>query len=171
MDERTNRSGFIPRRMMVDKSISNAAKLIYCEMTAHMDKDGEVNLGKRDLAELTKYKSGSISKAIRKLIDRGYIKSPSIEEIDFLKLMNKKSLRGLGKGKYICEWCEINTNVIDEHHYPVPKKDGGKETVNICPNCHYEYHRFEGKYFINEDEEMIAWMYEKSNEQAFRTFG
>lgn len=41
----------------------------------------------------------------------------------------------------VCEWCGCRTSAIQKHHYPIPKRKGGKETVNICPNCHYEYHQ------------------------------
>lgn len=39
-----------------------------------------------------------------------------------------------------CEWCKVSTAFTHAHHYPIPKSEGGTETVNICPNCHTEYH-------------------------------
>lgn len=48
-----------------------------------------------------------------------------------------------------CEWCGNNTIVLHEHHYPLKKSKGGTETVNICPNCHYEFHALENSYLIN----------------------
>ena len=39
-----------------------------------------------------------------------------------------------------CEWCGTKTFALQEHHYPIPRYKGGKETVRICPNCHSEYH-------------------------------
>jgi hypothetical protein len=39
-----------------------------------------------------------------------------------------------------CEWCSCRTAWTHAHHYPVMRADGGTETVNICPNCHTEFH-------------------------------
>ena len=44
-----------------------------------------------------------------------------------------------------CEWCGRDSIVLNEHHYPIPKAEGGTETVSICPNCHYGYH-----YLVNQ---------------------
>ena len=51
------------------------------------------------------------------------------------------------KGKKICEWCKCKTSVLHRHHYPVPKRLGGMEVVNICSNCHAEFHVKEGREF------------------------
>lgn len=40
----------------------------------------------------------------------------------------------------VCEWCGERCYVLHKHHYPIPKKFGGTETVNICPNCHSVFH-------------------------------
>jgi hypothetical protein len=45
--------------------------------------------------------------------------------------------KGIG---FSCEWCGTRTCAIVEHHFPIPKKDGGTEVVKICPNCHMEFH-------------------------------
>jgi hypothetical protein len=39
-----------------------------------------------------------------------------------------------------CEWCGCFTGYLHNHHYPIPRKQGGEETVSICPNCHSEFH-------------------------------
>ncbi len=54
-------------------------------------------------------------------------------------------LSSKGTGEKTCEWCGCKTSVLNKHHYPVPKRDGGTETVNICSNCHNEFHLREGK--------------------------
>lgn len=43
------------------------------------------------------------------------------------------------KGKP-CEWCDDHSLAIQKHHYPIPEKDGGKKTVDICVVCHAIYH-------------------------------
>lgn len=57
------------------------------------------------------------------------------------KVLCDKQPQG-GIGTETCNWCKCTTIILHEHHYPIPKKDGGTETVKICPNCHYEFHYF-----------------------------
>ena len=49
-------------------------------------------------------------------------------------------LKNKSNPKFKCEWCGCGCNVINEHHYPIPKSMGGTKIVRICPNCHYEFH-------------------------------
>ena len=46
----------------------------------------------------------------------------------------------------LCQWCKCETYVLHKHHYPITKKQGGNETVNICANCHYEFHCLTAKH-------------------------
>ena len=41
----------------------------------------------------------------------------------------------------ICEWCGKESYILHRHHYPIPRNKGGTEIVNICPNCHYTFHK------------------------------
>lgn len=50
-----------------------------------------------------------------------------------------------------CEWCGHRTTTLHRHHYPVPKRLGGKDIVNICANCHTEFHAKEAKVFGGAD--------------------
>ena len=80
---------------------------------------------------------------IRTLKERGYLTSTPIKEIDILKELKKKTPQKINSDiGYIseCVWCGTETLVIEKHHYPIPKKDGGKEVVDICPLCHTEFH-------------------------------
>ena len=39
-----------------------------------------------------------------------------------------------------CSWCKCSTFTLHSHHWPVKKCEGGCQTIDICPNCHVEYH-------------------------------
>ncbi len=69
---------------------------------------------------------------------------------DNYKEIKELMLSNLNNGGYKCEWCGNKTNIIHEHHYPVPKRLGGTDTVSICPNCHYEFHFYEHTYELNK---------------------
>ncbi len=47
-----------------------------------------------------------------------------------------------------CSWCKCLTAELHSHHYPIPKAKGGKKTIEICPNCHCEFHRLTGRGFF-----------------------
>lgn len=42
---------------------------------------------------------------------------------------------------FVCDWCGKESFLLHSHHYPIPANKGGKNIVNICPNCHYTYHK------------------------------
>ena len=67
------------------------------------------------------------------LIDLNHNKFSDVKEAKDFTINNSHS------GK-VCEWCGKESYVLQKHHYPVPYHLGGKDTVNICPNCHYTYH-------------------------------
>lgn len=39
-----------------------------------------------------------------------------------------------------CDWCKGNTYRLEEHHFPLSRKEGGCSVVGICAQCHDEYH-------------------------------
>ena len=41
----------------------------------------------------------------------------------------------------VCEWCGKQCYILQKHHYPISASNCGQQTVNICPNCHYTYHK------------------------------
>jgi hypothetical protein len=70
---------------------------------------------------------------------RGTIRS----EQSSYESIKEQILTKKGNGEKICAWCGCKTTVLHKHHYPIPKRLGGKETVDICPNCHDEFHVME----------------------------
>lgn len=158
------RSGFLPRTMLIS-GLSISAKCVYVEMTANMEPDGTVSINKNQLAKNLDRTVKSVSDGIKKLIEADYITEVNIDDI--VHHLKNNGLNGLGVGVYKCSWCGIKTNVIDKHHYPIPRSEGGTEVIEICPNCHAEYHRCESSYVINEDDGTIAWMYETSFKNSF----
>lgn len=107
--------------------------------------DGRITL--RKLKEYTGISSyETIASAISDLVTNN-----AIEPIDGMRpneakdLLCRKQPQTLGESDEtffpnICAWCECATAHLHAHHWPVPKSEGGTETVDICPNCHMEYH-------------------------------
>lgn len=91
---------------------------------------------------LLRIKERAFRERLQKMCELGLLKklSNSTDSADIVNLLKNKNMRGLGVGSSTCQWCGVNTSVLHEHHYPIPKSKGGTETVAICPNCHHEFH-------------------------------
>lgn len=61
--------------------------------------------------------------------------------------IKEQILGSKGEGDLTCAWCGCKTTLLHKHHYPIPKRMGGKETVSICSNCHSEFHLMEGRIY------------------------
>jgi hypothetical protein len=82
------------------------------------------------------FSTKTIQRSLEFLLSKGYVvlSETSPEEAKEIVLKNKRNC------KFKCEWCGCGCNVINKHHYPIPKSMGGANLVNICPNCHCEFH-------------------------------
>lgn len=69
------------------------------------------------------------------------------EQISSYEIIRNEIMSNKGNGDKVCEWCGCKTSVLHNHHFPIPKRLGGKEVVHICSNCHHEFHAKEGNLF------------------------
>lgn len=131
--------------LYVDKNVAkevglNTATILFSIKKA-IENEGKSTFDIRYIQEkyLPFFSTSTIIKAVKKLQKKGYLKQNKIssEKAKEIVLMEKQ------KPKYVCEWCGCGCNVLNEHHYPISKSDGGEEIVKICPNCHYEFHSVE----------------------------
>ena len=126
-----------------NKKISAAANILYADLLGCCSQTGEVIVNYNDYSLFYGKTKTCVTDWFTELEKEGLIKQkpiPTQEEI--VSLLAKKNLIGFGIGSRICEWCEVTTMILHKHHYPIQKKDGGKKTVDICPNCHHEFHCF-----------------------------
>ncbi len=64
-----------------------------------------------------------------------------------------------------CSWCEAESCILHAHHFPFKKSQGGIVNVNICPNCHAEFHFLENYYvFTDKILDHIKIIYEGDDE-------
>lgn len=92
----------------------------------------------------------TISRCIDKLISAKFVIKFDLTSEEKFEAISGKKMKGMGIGNKTCEWCECNTTVLHNHHFPIPRKLRGVETVNICPNCHYEFHHLTSELIIKE---------------------
>ncbi|NLI61192.1 MAG: hypothetical protein GX375_07170 [Clostridiales bacterium] len=121
--------------VLVDKDLAGKTSISTAMTLAIIEWQGtlETSIIKR----FTNASERSIKRHIKWLRDNGYLESRKFkpEEIKELVLNAEKC--------YKCEWCKKDTFMIHEHHYPIPKRQGGDKTVKLCPNCHSAYHKIE----------------------------
>ncbi len=116
------------------------AKLLYGEITALSNEKGYCWASNKYFAELYKVNIQAVSLWIKILEENGFIECKRDKDIISKILDKRNSFNNLGIGKKQCEWCGVNTFILHKHHYPILKEKGGKKIVNICPNCHHEFH-------------------------------
>ena len=93
------------------------------------------------IAEVLNISNHMVKTGLKNMHDFGLIELNNHNPESVKKLItNKKDFEGCGIGDKQCEWCGINTVYTHNHHYPIRKEDGGTKTVDICPNCHQEFH-------------------------------
>jgi len=92
----------------------------------------------------------TIGRCIEQLVLAGNIIKVPLTSLDKFKIISAKKMNGLGIGNRICEWCGYKSTVIHRHHYPISRRDKGTEIVNICANCHCEFHHLTSELIIQE---------------------
>ena len=145
--------GISPANVRYDNSLTPNAKLLYGDITGLADKNGLCKIGIDKLSNDCQTTRALLNNYLKELSKHHYITIVKLRfDAEILKL---KNLNGYGIGNKKCVWCKINTSVLHKHHYPTPKKSGGIETVNICPNCHHEFHFYSTiiiKLILNENQ-------------------
>lgn len=130
---------FIPVEILKDARLTTVEKMI-----ASLEENGLKNRTNKEIADFLAISNKNLAHGFEKLKELGYIRDDkfSYEEIKEIVLKEK------GTAKYTCEWCGCKCNILNEHHYPIPKSKGGTETVKICPNCRSEFHSVEQRKII-----------------------
>lgn len=117
------------------------------EDTNIFDENGIFNEKHLQQKYLSFFSLKTIHRSIKFLKSHGYLSQKQMPS----EKIKDSMLKAKANPKYICEWCNCGCNVLNEHHYPVPKSKGGTKTVKICPNCHYEFHSMEKNIFLSSE--------------------
>lgn len=130
---------FIPKEILKDTRLTVTEKMI-----AALEINGLKNRTNKEISDFLAISISSLSNGFKRLKSFGYIKEKhlSYEQIKKIVLEEKEN------AKFVCEWCGCKCNILNEHHYPIPKSKGGTETVKICPNCHSEFHSVEQRKIV-----------------------
>lgn len=105
-------------------------------------------ISQSSIAESVNLGTNSIRETLRSLIAKGLVRrTPGMDPKRVVLLLQKKGATCAPLATAQCSWCGSLTYRLHAHHYPVPRQDGGTETVSICANCHGEYHHLVGDMF------------------------
>ena len=91
----------------------------------------------------------TLSKIRKHLIELDYLEYKDLSSTN-IQIAKRLTIENSHKG-LICEWCNKESYILQEHHYPISRKNGGKNIVRICPNCHYTFHKIISENYYKED--------------------
>ncbi len=96
--------------------------------------DGRMDLEKI-LKELPFFfsKKNTIYKTYRSLINKGVLSASNFSDQQTFDWLNQDN------SKEGCLFCS-NIQDLHKHHYPIRKKDNGKDTIVLCKECHFKFH-------------------------------
>ena len=138
MTKRAFKGVWIPAEIWLNENLTIQEKVFLAVIK--MDFNFKNN---KEFAEFMKLSPNRIAEIKKSLYLKCYIDKKILKPKEIKNVI----LKGDNKNK-TCEWCNNKVAILQEHHYPVLRKDGGTETVSICPNCHYTYHHLENSYDI-----------------------
>lgn len=90
-------------------------------------------------------------------ITKGFIYKKKIKPNEAIEIIKTKTCQQFEfHDTRICTWCHGETLSLERHHYPKERRHGGVDTVDICANCHREFHNL-----VNHGRiEIVAWIKE-----------
>jgi hypothetical protein len=99
----------------------------------------DVTCDPKEISQTTSLSIKRVKESIKWLTENYYIEASAStpEQLKRMVIECNKS--------EVCEWCGDKVFMLHEHHYPIPKREGGEDTVRICPNCHSTFHQLEIK--------------------------
>ena len=98
--------------------------------------------------------------SIKSLVKKGLLVRKTISPEEAVSILKNKSPSTFNTAFTTknCEWCNSTTFILQQHHYPIKKKDNGKKIVNICPNCHSDFHHLVDYGSISIREDIIPYL-------------
>ena len=158
---------YMPGNVRYANDLNQSSKFLYSALLYYCDEEGIYYKNFELFSSLLDRIPQMIERYFGDLEKNNYIKT--IHNKDYIVGKLKSiNLKGKGFGENVCEWCGINTYIIHEHHYPIPKKDEGRETVSICPTCHSAFHYFPNLIKITDLDVVnyVEKQYKKHGEQV-----
>lgn len=129
----------------------------------HQDYLGKRKLSSFTIDEIYHSLGGCVKQILIKtkldsLCSNGWIKKSRLSPIEAKNLVCQKQPQSFSLGTLTCQWCQAQTLILDNHHYPILKSKGGQEIVKICPNCHQEFHQLLRITSYHPSENLISFL-------------
>ena len=110
----------------------------------------------------------TVQRTFTSLEDQSIIISRKLTKNEIVTILSDKHEQLFRDGRFTyarCTWCNAETLTLNEHHYPIPKASGGEDIVNICPNCHCEFHSLELVTLYSLNQQLIDELDEVERQQ------
>lgn len=123
-----------------DKHATPNSEWLIIRLLDYYLKSGKVApLSFSQVADVCRWSRNKASKLTKDLTSLGVLDVTFLSDQEAKDLIVETSGTG-GLGDKVCSWCGCRTYILHRHHFPKRRKDGGQETVDICPNCHANFH-------------------------------
>jgi hypothetical protein len=137
----------IPNELLQDCSLSYGALGVLSVLMVEGAKFSDIQHLMGNRPDATRGRSILMQSYFKEIEDAGH--GHLLDKIGLRKASSEMAFQArklmLGQPEKECEWCERSCHRLIKHHYPIPYKNGGTETVEICGTCHEDFHYFEGK--------------------------
>lgn len=89
---------------------------------------------------LDSWHKSTVTQALKHLTELSLVTEYRLTMDEATKMCKAKIPQSFQNGDLYCQWCNSVTVILQQHHYPIPKSEQGKLTVDICASCHAEFH-------------------------------
>ena len=140
MENKKDFKTLIPFFVLRDKSIPSGSKFLYGDIIRLCNKNGFCDITTERFANLSIVSKSVIKRWMDSLVKANLIKFRPKNNILKEIFSKKEKFDNIGIGDKKCNWCGVKTYILHKHHHPISKNKGGEKTIDICPNCHHEFH-------------------------------
>ena len=122
---------WMPKELWLSKEIKALEKMFLLEIIRleRIEKFSAYN----HFSALFNISTGRVSQIFSGLIELKFIAKKKLTDQAAYIILNKGNDLG-------CLFCGYENSYLDKHHYPIRNKDNGTETIDLCANCHREFH-------------------------------
>lgn len=85
------------------------------------------------------YALSHVNSTLKRMVMEGHLRVVDFTPVEIKEALTKH-IRRPDFEMVFCPWCKAACNILHRHHFPIPRKSGGTEIVEICAKCHLEFH-------------------------------
>jgi len=134
----------IPEKILKNNKIEANAKIFLGELIYFFKSNEFFHIPNEFFSNLYEVDEKTIERWSDSLVNENILKIINFEQEEAIKILKEKIPQkftcDLNFDNNFCNWCKCHSYLLHKHHHPIRKKYGGIKTIDICANCHQEFH-------------------------------